>query len=70
MGPDDFEILEFKVAQMFLRVKVVGRGRWEKVNWYLHGMSVMMSLSWGWLEASLRMKGADRRRWGRAGQKL
>lgn len=70
MGPDDFKILKFKVTQIFLRAKVMGRGRWEKVSWYLcrEGTSITMSLSWDWLETSLRRKGAKKKRWGRAGQ--
>lgn len=60
MGSDDFKILKFKVAQMFLRVKVMGRGRWEGRSWHLcrEGMSITMSLSWDLAVDITQEKGA------------
>lgn len=63
MDPDDFKILKFKVTQIFLRVKVMGRGRCEKGSWCLHAGHVYHDVPFIGLAGDITQeKGAKRRR--------
>ena len=73
MGSDDFKILKFKVTQMFLIAKVMGRGWWEERSWHLcrEGMPITMSLSWDLAGDITQQKGANAVRCGsRTGQQI